>query len=309
MNHRPRIAVLGSINMDLVLRCRTLPKPGETILADDVQEIPGGKGANQAVGAARLGAEVHMIGRVGSDAYAERLFHNLKAEGIDTRWVQRTESCGSGLAIVCVDHQGENAILVAPGANAKVCQADVEHAKEVIRNGDVLMLQLEIPLDTVQFAVQLARSFGTRVVLDPAPAPHTFQDELLDVDVICPNESEAATILGQEIHSDEDALGAVKVLANRGPKWAIITRGAKGIASCWQNEASQLLPAFPVQAVDGTAAGDAFAAAIAVALARGFPPEAALRAACAAGAISASRFGAQPSLPTWPEIEERINRA
>jgi ribokinase len=301
----PSIVVLGSINVDLVVRCPRFPQPGETVLAEEAQEIPGGKGANQAAAAARLGAHVCMIGRVGSDAYADRLLANLRAENVEIGFVQRTENSGSVLAIVSVDPSGENTIMVVPGANCLVSRADVEQAREVIRKADFLLVQLEIPIDTVRFAVRMASELATPMILDPAPAPENLPGDLLCVDVICPNQSEAEAILGCRIRTDQDAERAAMALTERGPSWAMITRGAKGVVAGYHGGSCLTIPAVNVEAVDTTAAGDAFAAALAVALAKGFPPEEAIQLASMAGALAASRWGAQPSLPTWQEIESQ----
>src|SRR5580704_261391 len=173
---RPRIAVVGSINTDLVVRCAKLPRPGETISARDVSELPGGKGAKHAVAAARLGAEATMIGRVGDDAFGQRLRLGLQENGVGVDWILTTPNCASGLAIVAVEESGENSILVVPGANGRLTPADIHTAGELIRRADVLVLQLEIPLETTIAAIKLARESGTPVILDPAPAPTPDDD-------------------------------------------------------------------------------------------------------------------------------------
>ncbi len=300
----PRIAVVGSINMDLVIRCARLPRPGETLIADDAREVPGGKGANQAVAAARLGAEVAMIGRVGSDAFSDRLLENLATEGIDTTHVARTSNCASGLAIVTVEHGGENSITVVPGANGQVTIADVTAATDMIRNADILLLQLEIPIETVLEAIRVAHLAETRVILDPAPAPARVPDGLLDVDVICPNESEAAAILGVQTVAKNEAQSAAAALTQRGARNAIVTLGSEGAALCDRGGHCELVPTPAVHAVDSTAAGDAFAGALGVRLAQNASLFEAVRFACMAGAIAASRLGAQPSMPSRQEIAQ-----
>ncbi len=299
-----RIAVVGSINMDLLVRSDRLPRPGETVLADDVRESPGGKGANQAVAAARLGAAVAMIGRVGSDAFADRLLGNLGAEGVNTRWVQRTAECASGLAIVAVDRTGENSITVVPGANRQVSPEDILAAADVIREADVALMQLEIPIDTVLAAIQVARDAGTQVILDPAPAPSTLHGGLLDVDVICPNASEAAALLGRDIASVDDAMDASLSLTKLGVAQAIVTLGRDGAVVCDTEGRREHIVSPRVDAVDTTAAGDAFAAALGVRLAERTPLAEAVRFACRAGALAASRPGAQPAMPTREEVTE-----
>jgi ribokinase len=300
----PYIVVVGSINADLVVRCSRLPRPGETISARDVSEVSGGKGANQAVAAARLGAEVSMIGRVGDDAFGQHLINGLQENGIDVELVQATPDCASGLAIVAVEDSGENSIMVVPGANGRLTPADVRAAGEVIRRADVVLLQLEVPLETTIAAVKLAREYGTPVILDPAPAPavedehSTMLSELLQVEVACPNEAEALALTNVRIETVEDAERAACCLRSLGPKYGIVTLGARGAVLCEPDTRPLLVPAFNITAVDTTAAGDAFAAALAVRLAQRAPMFEAVRFACAAGALAASERGAQSAMPT-----------
>lgn len=202
---RPRIVVAGSVNMDLVVRSARLPRPGETIFGRQTQELPGGKGANQAVAAARLEADVSMIARVGDDGFGQRLRAGLQKEGIDVSRVAVTPQCASGLAIVAVEDSGENAITVIPGANGRLTTDDVRAASDLIRDADVLLLQLEVPLETVLTAIELARQSQTLVILDPAPAPASFPANLLSVDVACPNQTEAAALAGVAITNLDDA--------------------------------------------------------------------------------------------------------
>jgi ribokinase len=312
---RPRICVVGSINADLVVRCGRLPRPGETISARDVTEVPGGKGANQAVAAARLGADVTMIGRVGDDAFGQRLRNGLQENGVGVEYVLTTSECASGLAIVAVEDSGENAIMVVPGANGRLTPADVHAAGELIRRADVLLLQLEVPLETTIAAIQLARGCGTPVILDPAPAP-TLDDnhsamlaELLKVEVACPNEAEALALTNVRIETVADAEQAACCLRSLGPKYGIVTLGAQGAVLCEPDTRPILIPAFDVRAVDTTAAGDAFAAALAVRLAQGAVIAEAVRFACAAGALAASRPGAQPAMPTAQAVADLMASA
>ncbi|MCA9265302.1 MAG: ribokinase, partial [Planctomycetales bacterium] len=259
-----RIAVLGSINRDLVIQCVTLPRPGETIIAESMQEFHGGKGANQAVAAARLGAEVAMIGRVGDDAFANILVGNLSREGVDTRYIRRQSDCPSGLAIVSVDRGGENAIMVVPGANSQVTARDAENAADMIADADVLLVQLEVATEAVVAALTIAKQHGVRTVLDPAPMVTNPPDALLQVDWICPNRTEAGALLGRDILSVEDACRAARDLCDRGVENAVVTLGSSG--AVWSNgEQAEHTPACRVDVVDTTAAGDAFAAALAMA--------------------------------------------
>ena len=307
MNDRPKIAVLGSINMDLVIRCAKLPISGETLLAESSSEICGGKGANQAVAAARVGGEVSMIGRVGDDAFAESLLDNLKKEGIDCTHVQITNDCSSGVAIVAVEESGQNSIMVVPGANGKLSVDDVERARLIIESSDILLVQLEVPMDTVLAAIQVAKQADVKVILDPAPAPRSFPEELLEVDLLCPNESEAEALTGIAVKTNEDATRAALELRRKGAANGAITMGEKGTLFVDQN-GSEWIPSFPVKALDTTAAGDAFAGALGVYLAKGNSLKEAVRFANAAGAIAASRLGAQPGMGTQEEIQDLLTR-
>ena len=298
----PCVAVLGSINIDLVVGCTSLPRPGETILASSFAEVSGGKGANQAVAASRLGAHVTMIGRVGDDAYADRLLEGLASENLDTSHVLRTGNCASGMAIVAVEQSGENSIIVLPGANDHITEADVELAAEAISKCDALLVQLEIPYAAVAAAIATTRRYGVLTILDPAPVSAPLAKDLLNIDVVCPNKTEAAILLGQPIDSRSDALQAASQLRRMGPRIAIITMGSEGAAYS-DSDRTLWFDSFPVEAVDTTAAGDAFAAAMAVYLAQRAALDEAIKFACAAGALTATRTGAQPSLPRRDEVE------
>jgi ribokinase len=303
---RPRIVVAGSINMDLVVRSDHLPRRGETVIGRETRELPGGKGANQAVAAARLQADVSFIGRVGDDGFGQRLLNGLRQEGIDVGRVDVTAQCASGLAIVAVEDSGENSITVIPGANGRLTPDDVKAAAELIRDADVLLLQLEVPVETVLTAIEIAHQHGTPVILDPAPAPASFPPSLLSVDVACPNESEAAALAGVPVFNLDDAKRATRQLRALGVRHAVVTLGRAGALVCGPDDHCEHIPSFDVQAIDTTAAGDAFAAALGVSLARGMTIVDAIRYACAAGALAASRHGAQPAMPTAAEIARLV---
>lgn len=298
---RAKIAVLGSINMDLMIRSAKLPLPGETVIADSKVENPGGKGANQAVAAARMGADVTMIGCVGDDSFAEQLLANLNAEGVDTSHVSQLKQTTSGVAVVMVEESGENAILVVPGANRLVGSAALEQARRVICESDVLLMQLEVPVETVIAAAAIAREAGVPVILDPAPAPATVPAGLLNVDLICPNQSEAAALLGRPVDSLGDAVARIAELTMLGPRQAIITMAEQG-AVVFDGETIETVSPFEINAVDSTAAGDAFAAGLAVRLAEGATLFDAVTFASAAGALAASGAGAQTAMPTREQI-------
>lgn len=304
---KPRIAVLGSINMDLVIGCATLPLPGQTILAHSAVEICGGKGANQAVAAARAGGSVTMIGRVGVDAFADRLLDNLCLNEIDFQHVLPTPQSPSGLAVVSVEASGQNSIVVVPGANGHVSVDDVEAARVAIESSDILLLQLEVPIATVVAAIKIAAAAGVRVMLDPAPAPkmNMIPPDLLHVDLICPNESEAAEIVGREVNALAEIESAARELHDRGAKNVAITLGERGTL-LFDGQQMHLVESFSIDAVDTTAAGDAFAGALAVSWTLGSSLLEAVQFANAAGALAASRAGAQPSMASVDEIKRLI---
>lgn len=293
------IVVVGSINMDLVVRVPRFPQPGETLLGGDLAQYSGGKGANQAVAAARAGGKVRMVGRVGNDAFGPVLRHRLASERIDVTAVEAV-SGPSGVAIITVDEEARNTIVVSPGANHRLGAEDLDRAH--LTGADAVLLQLEIPLETVTKAAQLGRAAGARTILNLAPAQPLAPAQLADVDLLLVNESEAALLTGataEAVAADPEA--AVAALAARVPA-AILTLGAAG--ACWaEREAVGRVAGFPVEAVDTTAAGDAFAGALAVALGEGQPLAEAVRFGNAAGALAATRVGAQPGLPTRAEID------
>jgi ribokinase len=301
----PRIAVAGSLNMDLVVRSPRIPRPGETIIGGEYRHVPGGKGANQAVAAARLGAEVAMVGRLGRDAFGEQLRRNLAAGGVDTAFVLQNAGIATGVALIVVDDTGQNTIVVAPGANMRLSPADVDAAAHAIAGADVLLLQLEIPLDAVIRAAEVAREHGVTVILNPAPARSLPPHLLSMVDVLIPNESEAALLTGLQVDSQSEAEEAATALLQLGAGAAVLTLGARG-ALLAQEGHCQIASAFPVQPVDTTAAGDAFVAGFAVALAEGSTMAGAVRWGNAAGALATTQHGAQPSLPSRAAVEQLL---
>lgn len=303
MVHRlPRIAVLGSINRDIVIRCAKLPKPGETVLADSSTEVAGGKGANQAVAASRLGGQVTMIGRIGDDVFGDRLLEGLVRENLDTSLVWRTAQCASGMAIVAVEQSGENSIIVMPGANGHITEDDVAAAADAIGSCDILLLQLEICTNAVAAAIAVARQKGVRTILNPAPVVSQLPRDLLEVAVICPNRIEASALVGRPVQLRDDAVSAATQLSRMGPKAVLITMGSMGAVLSDGGQPEWCEP-FSVNSVDTTAAGDAFAGALAVRLGEGAALREAVQFASAAGAITTTRHGAQPALPTRAEVD------
>lgn len=285
------ILVVGSLNMDLVVRTPRHPKIGETILGSDFRTFPGGKGANQAVAASRLGGRVAMIGRVGADDFGESLLNTVQQDGVDIRCIRKDPGAATGVALITVDEAGKNTIVVASGANSKVNPQDVQDAAELFKRGGVLLLQLECPLDAVREAVHLANRQGMKVVLNPAPAQPLDPDLLSGVDVLIPNQTELALLSGKE-----DLHEGLEVLRSWNVKQVIVTLGEDGVLIAGEKSEEQI-PAYQVEVIDTTAAGDAFAGAFAVALSEGLDIYQAARWGNASGALTVTRAGAQPSLP------------
>lgn len=295
----PSVVVVGSLNLDVVVRTPSHPRPGETVLGHHHAEYPGGKGANQAVAAARLGARTAMLGRVGEDAAADRLRTSLAEAGVDLTAVRATPGVRTGAAFITVDDTGENTIVVSPGANARLSAADVDDQHDLLAAADVCLLQLEVADEVVAQAV---RSAGGRVVLNPAPARELTREVLAGVDVLVPNEGELAVLAGRtETPSDPDELaGLARSLA---VPTVVVTLGARGALVITDDRVDHL-PAPEVEVVDTTAAGDTFCGALAAALVRGDDVVTAARWAVAAAALSVQRAGAQPSIPSRDEMEE-----
>jgi ribokinase len=299
------VVVVGSLNADLVVRTPRFPAPGETVTGTDFAVHPGGKGANQAVAAARLGGRVAMIGRVGNDDQGRMLRMSLAGAGVDAEAVKDDESAATGVAVITIDGAGQNQIVLAPGANARLTPADVEQHRRLIEGAAVLLLQLEVPLPTVEAAARLARNAGVRVILDPAPACRDAVALLPLVDVVTPNENELRVLAGAGpgTTTREWALPLLRSLVEGGVGMAIAKLGPLGAMALSARE-EHFWPAYTVVPVDTTAAGDAWNGAFAVALAEGLGlPEAGLFANAAA-AISVTRAGAQPSLATRDEVEQ-----
>jgi ribokinase len=298
----PRIVVVGSSNTDMVVKSRRLPAPGETVTGGQFVLAAGGKGANQAVAAARLGADVTLVAKVGRDMFGDQAVENYRKEGIRTDYVFRDPERATGIALILVDAQGENLISVASGANHALTPADVDQAAECIRAAQVVMLQLEIPLETVCRAAEVAEAAGVPVILNPAPAAPLPDGLLGRVAYLTPNESEAQQLSGLAVENEASARQAAQRLLAAGAGHVIITLGPKGALWATPGQA-QAVPSRRVRALDSTAAGDAFNGALAWALGSGQPLDEAVRTACLVGALSVTRLGAQPSLPTKAELE------
>ena len=297
-----RILVIGSVNMDVVTRVDRVPAAGENVRGSDLRTIPGGKGANQAVAAARLGAETAFLGRVGDDEFGQRLRANLEHEGVGVRALETVPGCASGVAIIFIDAAGENTIVVTPGANGRLTPDDVLRARDLVAEADAVVLQLEIPPETVARAVGLAREVGTPAVVDAGPPRRPVDEAAFGATILTPNEAEAASLLEVEPGSMDLEAMAVELLA-RGPEAVVLKAGSRG-AVVAHGTVCESVPAFAIDPVDTTAAGDAFTASLAVEVVKGTDLVSAARVANAAGALAALTLGAQPSMPTEDEIAE-----
>jgi len=302
-----KIVVVGSSNVDMVVKAARIPRPGETVLGGDFLSNAGGKGANQAVGAARAGGAVTFIARVGDDVFGEQTIAGLGKDNIDISQIQKDPDAPSGVALIFVDDKGANSIAVAPGANARLTPDDIAAAASSIVAADVLILQLETPMETVQAAAKLAHDNGVKVILNPAPACPLSDELLACVTILTPNESEAGTLTNIATGNDEGDEAAAAALFSKGIETVLLTLGARGVyahTADWKG----LLAGFEVKAVDSTAAGDVFNGALAVAVAEGKSLHEAISFANAAGALAVTRLGAQPSAPTREEIDSFMDR-
>jgi ribokinase len=302
------IIVFGSINLDLTAYVTRLPESGETITGRSFLTAPGGKGANQAVCAARLGAPTVFIGRIGRDAFGDQALAAVSAEGADTSHVWIDPDAGTGLAVISVNEQAENTIIIIPGANGRLDGNDVDRASKLLDGNSIVMLQLETPLDSSLQLASLARERGAKVILDPAPAVPLPGELLRVVDIITPNEVETKILTGILPLNNQDASRAAQILLDRGVNTAIIKMGAQG-AYFENNLTSGFIPPFPIQPVDSVAAGDAFNGGLAVALFGGKSLEEAVRWGAAAGAIACTCKGAIPSMPHRDELESLLGDA
>jgi ribokinase len=296
-----KIVVVGSSNTDIVVRTPKIPAPGETVLGSDFLMVGGGKGANQAVAAARLGGTVVFVAKVGNDMFGNQAVTALAAERIDTRFVTRESQHPSGIALITVDPKGENSIVVAPGANAAVTRKEIDAALQEIRVADAVLFQLETPLETVRYGIEQSAAAGRLVILNPAPAQKLDASLLSHISILTPNETEAEVLTGIHVSDERSAARAAVVLHQQGVKIVIITMGAQG-AFLSTSEHVQLIPSSKVNAIDTTAAGDVFSGALAVAMAEGQGIVEAVRFANAAAALSVTKLGAQSSIPRRAEV-------
>ena len=294
-----KIVVIGSSNTDLVIRTPRIPSPGETLIGSDFMINAGGKGANQAVAAARMGGDVCFVACVGDDGFGAEAVRHYAGEGIATSYIVRRNGVASGVALIAVDDAAENSIVVAPGANALLSPADIDAVESEIAAADYLLVQLEIPMETVARATELAVRHGVRVILNPAPAAPIADEVLARLDLITPNRSETELLTGLKVENVGDAVAAAAWFRGRGVRRVAVTMGSAGAVE----RGEEFVPAYRVEAVDTTAAGDVFNGALAVALSEGRELGAAARFAAAASSIACTRIGAQRSIPQRREVD------
>lgn len=297
-----KILVMGSLNVDLVVTASHLPQKGETIIGGLFQTHPGGKGANQAVAAARMGGKISMVGSVGKDAYGDQLCRNLKAEGIDICFVNQIEEMSTGVAVITVDSEGQNTIVVASGANFTFSPENIISARDAFTGASVFVTQLEIPVPTVLEGLRLAKQNGVVTILNPAPAQNLPDEVFGLVDYLIPNELELSMLTGET-----NQKAAIQQLLDKGVQTVIVTLGSNG-AVIATRDSIQMIPAFQVDAVDTVAAGDAFIGAFAIGISEALSVRQAAILASAAAALSVTRHGAQPSLPWRSEVEDFLKK-
>ncbi|NEP38763.1 MAG: ribokinase [Okeania sp. SIO2H7] len=302
------VVIFGSINMDLAIATPRLPLPGETITGSNFVTAPGGKGANQAVAAARLGVTTHIVGRVGRDSFGEKLLASLASAEVETEGVLRSDRSSSGIAVIAVGSGGENSIIVVPGANGEIDRRDSDRLKHCLPGKTALLLQLEIPLEAVITAAKTAKEMGVKVILDPAPFREDIPKDFYQlIDIITPNEIEASQLVGCSVNNQETATKAALELRRRGVDIAIVKLGDRGVICAAENE-TFFVPAFCVEAVDTVAAGDAFNGGLAAGLDRGLSLKEAVKWGAAAGALCATKFGAQNAMPDKKTFEDFLGK-
>lgn len=303
--NKPKILVIGSSNTDMIIKLDKIPVPGETVIGGEFSTAPGGKGANQAVAAARAGGNITFIASVGNDSLGAQAIEGFRRDGINVDYIKRIENVASGVALIFVDKKGENSIAVASGANATLNFDHIKDLKEVISQAQILLMQLETPISTITLAAQLAHEAGVKVILNPAPAQPLDDNLLKTVSIITPNETEAELLTGIKVEDESSAAEAAKILLSKGIETVIITLGANGVFLATRNE-QKMIPGFKVDAIDTTAAGDVFNGALAVGLAENKSFDEAIRFANAAAALSVTKLGAQPSAHSRQEIDSYL---
>ncbi|HBG27973.1 MAG: ribokinase [Planctomycetes bacterium GWF2_41_51] len=304
-----KIITVGSVNMDLVLHSKRMPVPGETIKADNFYTNPGGKGANQAVAIAKLGGKSIFLARTGDDGYGSELASALKKYGVDTSCVKTTKDCCSGIAVITVAADGENSITIAGGANDRLSPQDVDDIEDNIASADAVMMQLEVPIDTIKRAIQLAKKHNKLTILDPTPVPADgIPDDLFRVDIFSPNKSETEMITGIPVKTDNDIKKSCDFIFSKGAKQIVMKLGSEGALIASASGNLKHIPAFKVKPIDTTAAGDCFTAAMTLSFIETGSIEQAVQFACAAGALTVTAKGAQQSIPNRKDVEEFLKK-
>lgn len=304
-----KIITVGSVNIDLVTHAERIAAPGETIRADDFFTNPGGKGANQAVAVAKLGGISTFLARVGDDGYGRDLKASLKKYGVNTSLIKTTQNCSSGMAMITITADGENSIIIVGGANDRLTADDVKNVEDEISSADALMVQLEVPLGTVKEALRLAKKHNVITVLDPAPVPKDgIPDEFFDVDIFSPNKSEVELLSGLSISNDEDIVKAGTFFISKGAKLVVMKLGSYGALIINNDGDAKHVPAYKVQAVDTTAAGDAFTAGMTLSFIETGSIEDAVRFACATGALTVLKLGAQQAIPDRKQLSDFLKK-
>ena len=296
------IYVIGSINTDMVAMTEVLPSPGETVMGEEFMMTAGGKGANQAVAAARMGGDVTMIGRLGNDVFADQSIKRLISENINCEFITKDTEKASGVALISVDKNGENHIVVAPGANATLTKERLKAVLKQMPDNAIVMMQLEIPLESVESVIEFCKKSNIKIILDPAPAKNLTPEFTQNLYMITPNETEASTLTGIKINDLSDVKKAATKLLGFGSQYVLITMGADGVYLASQNDEFEYIPSPKVTTVDSTAAGDCFNGAMAVGLSQGLSVSEAAKKACRAASISVTRKGAQDSMPFINEL-------
>lgn len=296
-----KILVIGSLNMDLVSKVEYMPKPGETVIGSEFLQVPGGKGANQAATIGKLGGDVSMMGKVGDDDFGRHLMESLKESGVDTSSLGIQSDSPTGTALIMVDSEGENSIVVIPGANFKVDGKYIDENIEEIKKADIVVSQLETPIETVERSFKAAKELGKYTILNPAPAKELTKGLIESIDLLIPNETELELLSGMKIGSKEELIRAAKLMIGKGVKQLIITLGSKGAMYIDSQEAFEV-PSFKVDAVDTTGAGDSFTGALSYSIANGHNIKESMRFASKVGALTVTKFGAQSSFPTIDEV-------
>lgn len=295
-----KICVIGSLNMDLVVNVNEMPKKGQTLIGSNFKEIPGGKGANQAVAASRLGGDVYMIGKVGNDGFGESLLKQLKADKVNIDYVKFEEG-PSGVALITVDKNAENSIVVSPGANFKLTESDIDECMDAIKESNIVVIQLETPIDTIRYALEKSKELGKFTILNPAPAVKLSDNIIKNVDLLTPNETELEILSGVKINCEDDIKKAANVMIQKGVKQLIVTLGSKG-SLYLDKDKIEFKKSYKVDAIDTTAAGDSYTGALSVAFSQGKSIDEAMDFASKAGALCVTNIGAQTSIPNLYDI-------